>query len=132
MSIREVSDATVDQECASCGHVRKLTYDHLAVGVARAGGMDSRTVRLPPCPTCGAVEFLVRSPDGEEHPSPGSYGHLHRLLVDTLHAKLVHAGRLAKGLDAKTVGVKEPTADEVARWLKSGLRLERPSRTDGK
>jgi len=131
MAIREIRASDFDQECAKCGNVRAVTFSSVEVGVARDNQVDSRIVPLPSCPTCGATEFLLRSPTGEEHPAPGSYGHLHRLLVDELHAKLVKANRVANGLDSKTVAVKEPSAETIGRYFPGGLKLPPPPKSDG-
>lgn len=131
MAIREIRTSDFDQECAKCGAVRAVTFSSVEVGVARDNQVDSRIVPLPPCQTCGATEFLLRSPTGEEHPTPGSYGHLHRVLVDELHARLVKANRVANGIDAKTVPLKEPSAETIGRYFSAGLKLPRSPKTDG-
>ena len=131
MPIRELRANDLDQECAKCGAVRTLALSALEAGVSRDNQANSKIVPLPACAACGATEFLIRSPDGEEHPAPGSYGHMHRLLVDELHAKLVKANRVANGIDAKTVPLKEPTAEVIGRWFPGGLKLPPPPKTDG-
>ena len=131
MAIREIRVSDFDQECAKCGAVRALTFSSVEVGVARDNQVDGRIIPLPSCASCGATEFLLRSPVGEEHPSQGSYGHKHRLLVDMLHARLVQRGRLAEGLKPAEVPTKEPPAAVIDRWFKDGLRLDPPPKTDG-
>jgi hypothetical protein len=131
MAIREIRETNFEQECAKCGAVRNLNLSAVEVGIARENQVDSRVIPLPACPTCGATEFLLRSPTGEEYPTPGCYGHLHRLLVDSLHAKLVKANRVVNGIDAKTVPLSEPTTEAIGRYFPSGLKLPRPSKTDG-
>lgn len=131
MPIREIRTDDLDQECAKCGAVRALALSSLAVGIVRDTQVNSKVIPLPACATCGATEFLVRSPTGEDHPSQGSYGHKHKLLVDTLHAKLVKGGRLAQGLTPETAPIKEPPAAVMDRWFKDGLKLPPPPKTDG-
>lgn len=128
MAVREIRSADFDQECARCGAVRAVSLSSVEVGVARDNQIDTRVVPLPPCPTCGATEFLIRSPADEEYPAPGSYGHLHRILVDELHARLVKANQVAKGLDSKTVEVKQPAAEMLGRYFPDGLKLSPPSK----
>lgn len=131
MTIREIRTSDFDQECVKCGAVRAVTCSSVEVGVARDNRIDSRIVPLPPCPTCGATEFLLHSPTGEEHPTPGSYSHLHRVLVDELQAKFAEVTgettrspnktflirRITEALeadDAKTAKANEPEADVEA------------------
>jgi hypothetical protein len=131
MPIRELRDADLDQECIECGEVRVVAFDEIEVGVAQSDMVDPAIVPLPECPKCGAREFLVRSAEGEEHPSPGSYSHLHRLLVDALHARLVKAERVVSGLDPKGVLLREPSDEVIGEWFKGGLVLPRSAKTDG-
>jgi hypothetical protein len=131
MPIRELRDTDIDQECAKCGTVRTLPLSAVEVGIVRDNQANSKIVPLPPCAGCGATEFLVRSPDGEEYPAPGNYGHLHRLLVDELHTRLVKTNRVANGIDARTVATKEPTAETMGRYFPGGLKLPPPPKTDG-
>jgi len=131
MPISALRETDFDQQCIKCGGVRALSFDSVEVGVARESQSDAGVIPLPACPTCGATEFLLRSLDDEEHPSPGSYSHLHCLLVDTLHAELVKRDRLEKALSRKEVPVRAPAAETLRRWFKDGLKLPRPSRTEG-
>jgi len=49
---------------------------------------------------------------------------LHRLLVDTLHARLVNKGRLDESLSPdKVKSLHAPSDDELDRWFKDGLKL---------
>ncbi|HEU4411835.1 MAG TPA: hypothetical protein VFS43_41730 [Polyangiaceae bacterium] len=115
------------QACAVCGARSRHPLAALRAspfeGVERGAGV----VALAPCAPCGAVEFLLPSPEGEpEHPSPGSRGHLHRLLVDHLHARL-----LAAGGDGGEPGRPRPgpSDEELRRWFPGGLRLP-PSKAE--
>ena len=131
MPIREIRETDLEQECIRCGAVLAVAFTELQVGAARSSQIDSKIIPMPACPTCGACEYLIRSPDNEEYPTPGSYGHLHRILVDLLHARLVKAGRVVSGLDAKIVPLREPSQEVIDRWFGKGLKLSRPAKTDG-
>jgi hypothetical protein len=67
--------------------------------------------------------------DGE-HPSPGSFAHLHRLLVDTLHARLARQVQAADGAGAVMALAPEPAAEELERWFKGPLRLRRENEAE--
>jgi len=131
MPIREIRADDLDQECIKCGRVVAVPFTAIAAGVSREGQVNPNVVAMPVCTACGAAEFLLRSPNDEEHPAQGSYGHKHRLLVDKLHAKLVQRGRLAQGLKPEDVPTKEPPAAVMDKWCKDGFRLEPPTATDG-
>lgn len=131
MPIRELRTADLDQECAKCGAVITVPVSAIVAGLSREGQINSNVVAMPVCATCGAAEFLLRSPVGEDHPSQGSFGHMHKLLVDTLHARLVKGGRLAQGLTAENAPIKEPSAAVMDRWFKDGLKLPPPPKMDG-
>lgn len=131
MPIREIRDTNIDQECAKCGALHTLAFSALEVGVVRDTQANSKLIPLPACATCGATEFLMRSPDAAVHPAPGSYGHMHSVLVDELHAKLVKANRIANGIDSKTVTLKEPSAETIGRYFPGGLKLAALPKTDG-
>jgi hypothetical protein len=126
MPIEELADEHLVQRCAHCAAQHTIKHTAITAGVAApAAPADAAVVALPACANCGAQEFLLRSPvDAPEHPAPGSYGHLHRLLVDCLHARLVARGRVAKEL-RKAGGVTAVPVDEgaLARWFPAGLRL---------
>ncbi|ATB45934.1 hypothetical protein [Corallococcus macrosporus] len=130
MAIHEVTAEDVLQRCARCGSGNRLSLGTLEVGVARREDVDDGLVQLPPCPACRSTEFLIRAPEGEpEHPAPGSFGHLHRLLVGHLHAELVQRGRLHAVLKPKrgTAGkvLMRPLSQEAReRWFPQGLRIE--------
>jgi hypothetical protein len=128
MTIRELTSDSLKQECAKCGAIRDLNLTEITVGVEREGQVDDAIMPLPPCSNCGAVEYLIRSPmDEPAHPSPGSFGHRHRLLTDKLHAHLVALGQLVEGCSAEDAPTtKEPDDAELSRWFKDGLKLERP------
>ncbi|NTX51842.1 hypothetical protein [Myxococcus sp. CA039A] len=132
MAIHEVTVEDVLQRCARCGSGNRLSLEALEVGVARREDIDDGLVQLPPCPACRSTEFLIRPAESEpEHPAPGSFGHLHRLLVGHVHAKLVERGRLhsvlnPKGGGAGKVAVRPLSQEARERWFPQGLRIEMP------
>ncbi|TQF11031.1 hypothetical protein FJV41_36380 [Myxococcus llanfairpwllgwyngyllgogerychwyrndrobwllllantysiliogogogochensis] len=133
MAIHEVTAEDVLQRCARCGSGNRLSLNLLEVGVANREDVDDGLVQLPPCPACRSTEFLIRAAEGEpEHPAPGSFGHLHRLLVGHIHAELVQRGRLHMGLKSKggRAGkmVLPPLPQETReRWFPQGLRIAVPA-----
>lgn len=131
MALHEITQQHVMQRCSRCDSDNRTAIDLLEVGVARHDDVDDSLVQLPPCPSCRSTEFLVHSDAGEPtHPSPGSYGHLHRLLVDHLHAELIQRERLHSALNSRAGNKKlvvSPLTQEVReRWFPHGLRLEAP------
>jgi hypothetical protein len=130
MSIHELNATEVLQRCGKCAAENRIVLDSLEVGVARDDQTDASVVPLPACPTCRSTEFLLRSPiDEPAHPAPGSFGHLHRMLVDEVHAELVKRKRVIPLLkdqqgrvDAKLA--KPVAAEDVARWFPRGMKIE--------
>lgn len=57
---------------------------------------------------------------------PGTYGDLHRLLVDHLHQRFVDKGRLIEGAVARDIKPLPPVKPELETWLSSGARLPHP------
>lgn len=133
MAIREILDAEFEQECEVCGAVRRIPEDDVTVGIEQDGQLDPKVVALPACSNCGSREFLIRSADDEpEHPSPGSFGHRHRLMVDVLHTRLVKRGRVAEGIDPTKAQGRERSAEELERWFKGRLRVRREDEQEGR
>jgi len=129
MALHEINRQHVLQRCSRCDSDNRASLDALEVGVARREDVDDGLVQLPPCPSCRSTEFLIRADEGEpENPTPGSFGHLHRLLVDHLHAELLQRGRLHAGLKAKlgkrTVVARPLTQEARERWFPKGLKIE--------
>lgn len=130
MSIHEMNSTEILQRCGKCAAENRVALDALEVGVARDEQTDPSVVPLPACPTCRSTEFLLRSPDDEpSHPAPGSFGHLHRLLVDEVHAELVKRKKVIPLLKDKEGRVdpklaKPVAAEERARWFPQGLKIE--------
>jgi hypothetical protein len=130
MSIHELTSTEIIQRCGKCTAENRIALDSLEVGVARDDQTDAHVVPLPACPTCRSREYLLRSPDGEPpHPAPGSFGHLHRLLVDAVHAELVKRKKVIPLLKDKQGRVdpklaKPVPAEDAARWFPRGLKIE--------
>lgn len=126
MAIQEITDTDIVQRCAGCDRENRVALANLAVGVEREDQVEDSVVPLPECPTCRSREFLVRSPTSEQgHPSRGSSGHLHRLMVDELHSQLVKTGRVVERLVGKAEQiVTKPMASELkTRFFDKGLKL---------
>ena len=133
MAIYEVTSTEVVQRCGRCSAENRIAMGVLKVGVAHEAQTDPRTIPLPACPTCASTEFLIRSPDDEpEYPAPGAFGHLHRLLVDELHAELVKADKVIPALLDSLGRADQTLARPVAkvtrdRWFPTGMKIERPT-----
>jgi hypothetical protein len=141
MAIYEVFNDNILQRCEKCGTVNLVAFDRLKVGAEREGRTDERVVPLPACSSCGSSEYLIRTgKDEPEHPVPGSFGHLHRLLVDHVHAELVRQGRIAPSLQSRPADSlisKTLEGSVLQRWFPSGLKLvldegEREAPTQGR
>jgi hypothetical protein len=123
MPILQIETDSIHQSCAKCSTTRTLPLSDLAIDEQSPG-----IVSLPPC-DCGAVEYLISAPCDEVHSSPGSFGHLHRLLVDAIHSALESAessAPLARRA-ASAIG-----AENVATWFPNGLRIEFPEQSTKK
>jgi hypothetical protein len=122
MPIEELTSEEVLQRCSMCQTATrsKLATLSLGVGSAVADDLDGRVVRLPPCPKCKAEEFLIRSAAAPTS-APKSYGDLHRLLVDQLHASLVKQGRFDARLAAPALADADPLV--VKEFFPDGLKL---------
>ena len=112
MPIVSIHDGGVAQVCAACGKARDVSN----AKVVLQASMETSSLELPPCETCGSVEVLMPRFCAEAHPTPGSYGHRHQLLVDELAARRMNT-KLPKSI-----------VEEIERWLPDGLRLEAPKR----
>lgn len=137
MAILEITATEVVQHCAKCGRENRLPLAGLEVGISIHGvpaaelAPDPRPIQLPPCPTCKSQEFLIRSEEGEpEHRAPGSFGHLHRLLVDHLHSELVKANKVSQHLRDQQGRVDPKIAKPLKqadrdKFFGRGLKIER-------
>jgi hypothetical protein len=126
MPIVEIREDHVRQRCAKCRSERDIEVGALA-SAAEAGLLDTAVLGLPAC-SCGSTEFLIRAPDGEPpHPSPGSFGHLHRMIVDALVDGLkerANGGQNAASL--ARIAEAQLGASLVAKWFPNGLKIDAP------
>jgi hypothetical protein len=133
MAIYEVTSTEVVQRCAKCGAENRIAIAGLTAGAGSESQTDARVIALPTCPTCRSTEFLIRSQDDEpEYPAQGSFGHLHRMLVDSLHAALVKADKVAPSLRDKQGRTdqslaKPLTPAQQARFFPRGMKIEPPA-----
>ena len=133
MTIKEILEETIEQTCEVCRHVRTLNLDDLNVGIATDEKINPDIIPLPPCENCGAVEYLIPSKeDAPDHPSSGSIGHRHAMLVDVLHERLVTRGRIIAEVDVEKLKKKKRSKEELDRWFIDGLKLAKPPRAEPK
>jgi len=119
MPIIEITDSHAVQRCACCGHRREL-----AVGDLLPTDERGTVLTLPACP-CGAVEFLIGTPEDEpEYPAPGSFGHQHRLVVNALVDAVRHGGDDGEANSLRTVVAERIGQKAIGDWFPDGLRLE--------
>ena len=131
MAIVELTDEHIEQVCETCGTVRTIDLNAVIAGIKREDQINPMIVQMAPCANCGSKEFFIGSTQDEpEHPSPGSYGHRHRLLVDILRSRLVKSGKIVEGMDPDNDKGREPTPQEIDRWFKGKLRLKRKKETE--
>ena len=123
MPIRELQENQAVQECAACGTTAEVSFSSIFVGAFHDGNGDSGIIPMPICAACGAIEYLVQSRGDESQPEAGTQSHLHRLLVDLLHARLVGAGRVVDGMEAGRVETREPAIDVLETWFGDGLKV---------
>jgi len=127
MPIQSLTRNRVLQHCIACGESRDLDLEQLEVGIfdGEPEGAAATVVTMPPCSRCASVEFLIgSSASAPEDPQPGSYGHLHRLLVDRLHADLIDLGRVAPDSQGRELRLRRPGTSELERWFPNGLVIE--------
>jgi len=130
MALHEITDIDIRVRCGRCSLEVRPQLTTLSVGVVRNGTVDERVIPLANCATCGSNEFLMRTPDDDPpYPSPGSFGHLHRLLVDHLHAELINRDRMITEVRTKigtnkAAFIRPLTAELIAKWFPSGLKLD--------
>ncbi len=130
MPVIKILEDRIKQECISCEKTHDIPFSDITVGVVREDQIDGKLIQLPACKRCGAQEFLIRSSDNEpEHSNPGSFGHLHRLLVDILHSKLVEKGNIIPDIDPQSLLNNNPISELVSRYFGETLKIERPHRS---
>jgi len=114
MPITKLAEGQFSQVCARCNVERDVTFEALAQ--LRDEQTEDVRFLLPACAQCGSIEILIpRGSGADEHPAPGSYGHLHRLLVNELSAR-IQGGSSSAG---------SPQKDELMKWFPEGLVLRR-------
>lgn len=119
MPILDVTNTHLTQRCATCEGVRELGFRDLT-----PTNDEGDVLALPAC-SCGSVEFLVgASPDEPPHPSPGSFGHRHRLVVDALVALVREATEEDDELPIADALSEQLGDDAVQKWFPEGLKLE--------
>ena len=125
MPIIALNPDSIQQHCNACGVQQELPFAQLAAGINRDGIIDPYVMALPVCPGCGASEFLIRTANPAElaRIRPGSYSHLHHLLVDRLHFQLASQGRVIEGADQAELENLPRTDQELETWLPDGLLL---------
>lgn len=130
MAIVELTANDVLQRCAHCESTNRVELSPLELGLTQDDIVDRGAVALPPCVTCRSVEFVFGEQGGAPpHPAPGSFGHLHGLLVQELQARLFAQGRISAGMrckrEAKDETHVQPLAPAVVReWFAQGMKLE--------
>jgi len=119
MPILEVTNTHLTQRCATCEGLRELGFRELT-----PTSDEGDVLALPAC-SCGSVEFLVGAPQDEPpHPSPGSFGHLHRLVVDTLVALVREAMEDDEELPIADAVSQQLGQEAVQMWFPDGVSLE--------
>lgn len=125
MPITKLRADSIQQHCSACASQQDVPLAQLAAGVSRDTVIDPYIIALPTCAGCGAREFLIRTAQPEQlaRLRPGSYGHLHHLLVDRLHFQLVGQRRVVAGADVRELEKLPRTDTELETWLPDGLTL---------
>ncbi len=128
MPVIEILEDNIKQQCVSCREIHDISFADIMVGVRHNSQIDEKIMPLPACKQCGAQEFLFCPSDDEpEHSAPGSFGHLHRLLVDILHAKMVERGNVIPDIDPRSILTHKPAAEVINRYLGKSLKIKRIS-----
>jgi hypothetical protein len=128
MPIESLNDRTVEQRCINCRNARTLELDELELKLEPGARPDTSPakIELPVCATrgCNSSETLFMSPEKAVVAAvPGSYGHLHSVLVDKLAAHLIEDGRLKSGERAAAERLIRPRDEEVNTFFDNGLVL---------
>ncbi len=103
--IKTLTATTLTQVCAGCDAENAIDVSTLEAGVE--DGMPD-IIRLPACPTCGSLEFLVRC----KSDVGGHRGHIRA--VNRLHKRLKDAAQKCTGFpgedtDATDIAPDDPT-----------------------
>jgi hypothetical protein len=127
MPIYALTNREVSQLCIHCKVTHEVPLDTLEVSSVTDQGAVAGCVVMPACAICGSGETLIGLSDSApEHPRPGSFNHLHGLLVDQLHLHLLAAGRVATESAARAARVRRVPPEALARWVPGGLNLSLP------
>jgi hypothetical protein len=123
MPLRAMTMSSLVHRCSKCDRVREIEFDELTVELGD-DPLVACAVRLPWCPGCRTEEHLLgASAAVPEHPHPGSYAHLHRLLVDHACAELIRAGRGSNAAAVDEARVRRRPPGQLAAWFPSGLSM---------
>ena len=91
MPIEKITAGTLHKFCINCGKRHIININTLKVG-KKMGATDAEQIVdiiiMPPCPTCGSVENMIRTtmdpPSGRE----ANFAHTHKAQVNKLHQHL--------------------------------------------
>ncbi len=99
MPIVTLTASSIERICAGCGEIHRVRLDDLRLGVSVEDDQrfNKDVIRLPPCPSCGAMEHLVRSWARPDPAGAGGHQGDHRRVVNRLAAMLKTKGRADKG-----------------------------------
>jgi hypothetical protein len=116
------------QRCINCGGARTLELEKLELKLEASAQPDTSPakIELPACATvgCNSSETLFASPEKAAITAvPGSYGHLHSVLVDTVAAQLIQGGRIKGGERATAERLIRPREEEANAYFADGLVL---------
>jgi hypothetical protein len=128
MPIESLNDRIVEQRCINCRVARTLELDKLELKLEPGARSDTSPakIELPVCatPGCNSSETLFTSPEKAAVAAvPGSYGHLHSVLVDKLALLLIEGGRLKSGERAAAERLIRPREEEASAFFTDGLVL---------
>ena len=127
MSIYELTDETIEQRCDVCGHTQSVHLAELTIGMSQNDQVNAAILPIHPCKNCGAQEYLFPTPkDAPPHPSQGTFGHKHAMLVNVLYERLLEIGRVDANVNPDDLEIKKCQAEEIDRWFNGHLRIENP------
>jgi hypothetical protein len=128
MPIESLNDRTVELRCINCGAARTLELEKLELKLEPGARPDAAPAKidLPVCVSadCCSTETLFASPAKPAIAAvPGSYGHLHSVLVDKLAAQLIKNRRVKGGEIAAAEEIIRTREEEVNAFFTEGLVL---------
>ena len=121
MTITRLTSEVLEHLCDQCNARRELSLRALRLGPPSGTPGRLLVVALPSC-ECGSIEHLF--PSSSEHRAPGSFGHLHGLLVTVLVARLIDRGAVGDHIDVSALDYAAPKQSTLQRWFPNGLRLD--------